>query len=423
MAVQELAAGWQFALARELPEQVTALAAAPNPRGTDESIFVGTGPSGGLYKFSSMMPQELLPLAVGLGDSIKFGTCLVSSVAVRDLNHDGIPELIAETCQVAPRGRPRLYIWSLEDPPVLRGVARPDIASSWSHGFGFSERRAPGPDTIVSTYCGYGEVVEYELTEGETPEGFRSENVAWRRIAQLPASGEGCQINDLDNDGEPEVCLATGFAPGRAAIEIHTFDEHGLKPQAKRVLDEGGRFGNVKFLIGDLRGDGSQELIAWWCTEAAGGNCLVARYRFGPEGLEERNEIARGDAALLWPIDGQTALAARAGEPPEIWFATTSGNLWRYDSAAPSALARVCHIQGGIGPITAGHVGPGNEPALYIGHDRLVLELTRLHQANPSSLNSLSSDGKFQIRTSLSSPPVASRNPFGLKAVHRTPPG
>ena len=222
VAVQFFEPGWGLHVARELPERVTSLAIAPDSAARIESIYIGTGPAGGIYRFSpGAHSGSLIRVAVGLGDSVDFGTCDVSRLAVRDLDHDGVDELVAETCQVQPIGQPRLYVWSLKEFPVLRGVARPAIESSWSHGLAFAPAGDSGPDHILSTYCGHGEIIEYRLVREEADDGFQHEALAWRQVGQLPASGEGSQTADVDNDGRPDLCLATGFVGGRAAIHVY----------------------------------------------------------------------------------------------------------------------------------------------------------------------------------------------------------
>jgi hypothetical protein len=114
----------QMEVLRELPERVTALATYRDTDRDSEYVYVGTGPSGAVFRFSPDQPPELLiPIASGLGDRVTLGTCEVSSLAFCDLNQDGTLELLAETSQIQPIGRPRLYAWSLRGHPMLLATA------------------------------------------------------------------------------------------------------------------------------------------------------------------------------------------------------------------------------------------------------------------------------------------------------------
>jgi hypothetical protein len=380
--VQFFEPGWSLQVARELPERVCSLAVAPDWAGSSESIYVGTGPVGGIYRFCPDSPPDIITtVAIGLGDAVDFGTCNVTRLAVRDLDHDGVDELLTETSQVQPPGPPRLYVWSLTQYPLLRGFARPDIESSWSHGLAVTRGSDSGSDRIVSTYCGYGEIIEYELVRQSAEGGFHHQALAWRQVGRLPASGEGAQTADVDNDGRPDLCLATGFANGRAAVHVYERGEQGLVDQPKHILNEAGRFFNVKFIVVDLGDVRGHELIAWWCTSVTGGDCEIIRYQLGPGGLCDREVIGRGDAASLWPMDGQmTVVDSDDSRKPAVWFATVSGNLWRYDLQHQIRLAHVCRIEGEVGPILGVSAESPIGPRLYLGCDRRVLELRSAEQ-------------------------------------------
>ena len=211
-----------------MPEEITALAVSTGqPPELTGKVFIGTTPVGGVYSFNLLSPDTYLTIGVGLGDYTRFGMCDVNSLAIKDLDKDGSPELLATTSQIVPRGRPRLYAWSLSNPPVLRGMSRPDIQSSWSHGIGFLESPgAPSLSTYV-TFCGYGEIVEYQLASSTNKAGFAEVSLGWKNVGQLPVSGEWIQSNDVDHDGQTELCVATGFAPGKTAIHIYTGDRPG----------------------------------------------------------------------------------------------------------------------------------------------------------------------------------------------------
>ena len=367
----------QMQVLRELPERVTALATYHSPDRRREEVFVGTGGSGGVFRFLAYQPSEILEaIALGLGDRVKFGTCEVSSLAACDLNQDGTPELLAETSQIHPRGRPRLYAWSLGSYPTLLGVARPDIKSSWSHGLGFVFTAHQNYPSVFSTFCGYGEIVEYHLTKDTNSSGFQMDGISWRQVGQLPTSGEHAVAADADNDGQTDLCVASGYSLGGAAIRIYEIGPDGVEPQPRHLIDESERFGNVRFLVGDLATDGTRELVAWWISDLSGGDCEIVRYHLGADGLRNRTVIARGDGAMLWPLDGQMAQADIDDDGnPEVWFLTGSGNLWRYQPNESPPVTRVSFIGGSGGPLAASAPAAGERQCLYLGRDRSVLQV------------------------------------------------
>ena len=372
-----LAAGWTLEVLAELPGEISALAAAPSELPDKQGfIYAGTTPNAGVYRFHLAAPKSIGIVGEGLGDDPKFGTSNVNVLTFADVDRDGKPELLASTSQIYPRGRPRLYVWSLDGSSPLQSVTRPRIGSSWSHGFGLIERPAPGPPSLFITFCGNGEVVEYQMAKASGPTGFSQEAMQWKQVGQLPASGEWAESADVDNDGRAEVCLAAGFAPGQAAVLAFSSEAPGAELRLKHRLDEGGRFGNVRFRVGPLGGDGAQELIAWWCTGLGDGDCEIIRYRLGPEGVRRRTVLTQGDAKQLWPQDGQSALWDMDGDGrPEVWFATSAGSVWNFDPARETGLVRVLHLDGGIGPIAGVRDPMTNKPVLLLGRDRAVLRL------------------------------------------------
>lgn len=383
--IQDVDQRYQLEVLREMPEEITALTVSSGqPLNLTGKVFVGTKPIGGVYSFNIMAPNSFFTIGEGLGDFIRSGMCDVNSLAIRDLDRDGTPELLATTSQIVPRGRPRLYAWSLSYPHVLRCMTRPGIQSSWSHGIGFLESpNAPSLSTYV-TFCGYGEILEYQLVSGTNDSGFAEDSFRWKQVGQLPVSGEWVQSIDVDHDGRTEICAATGFAPGKAAIHIYESDQPGAPLRLEQVIDEAGRFCNVRFLIGDTRGDGVQDVVAWWCRGLHGGDSEVVRYRLGSEGVRERTVLAHGTGELFWPKDGQMALMDLDEDGhPEIWFANTAGGLWRFDASQSPPLKRIAQINGEFGPIAPSPATPLTPPALLVTWGRTVLKLVKIPVSTP----------------------------------------
>lgn len=367
--------GWQLRFVWRLPEVVRSLTTQLNSTVGCEEIFVGTGPRGGVYRIRSHAPNVILPIAVGLGDFMNNGTCDVSFLALHDLDHDGVSELLAETSQIYPLGCPRLYVWSQNPYPQLQAFARVNIASSWSHGLGFLRNVGGANDRFVSTFCGHGEIVEFELTHATASNGFSTDTIGWRKVGQLPASGEGIAVADVDGDDHPDLCLATGFAEQKAAVHIYSKAEYGLDAGPSHVIDEGRRFGNVKILMTNPS-SGPTEIIAWWCTGDFDGDSELVRYHWSSTGEFARQLIAAGPASELWPMDCQMTLADTNDDGlDEVWFVTNSGYVLRIDLESPSPLTRVCRVASELGPLTASPKCTGQRAGLYIGSKELVLRL------------------------------------------------
>lgn len=430
VAPLQLNAHCRLTTVAQLPEPVSAI--LPLSRFGQDYLYVGTRSRGGVYQIRPMPPYPCRSLQVGMGDDIAYGTCEVNWLAARDLDGDGTQELLAGTNQVTPRGRPRVYLWSLTGPETFHGMAPLGIASSWSHGVGFRRDAHSGRLHAMGTFCGYGEVVEYRLANESTTNGFVSSAIEYRKIGSLPGSGEGMLSADVDNDGNEDLILASGFRENEAQILVYVqrsvgadaFDPCATSPArlvAKSFesssmdfesaamrnddvvdlgpnfdqtcrIDEGKRFANVRFLVGDTTGDGGNDLVAWWCTELAGGDCEVVRYHLLPDGVKGREVLARGPAGELWPIDNQMTIAdLDLDRVPEVWFATGRGNLWCFDPSeksrrgssqiVPSAAdayepVLIGQFADGIGPIAATAPFADNQPALYVGTRDLIIRLT-----------------------------------------------
>ncbi|MFO0952974.1 MAG: hypothetical protein U0835_17840 [Isosphaeraceae bacterium] len=380
-SVRVIEPGLTYEVLRSLAEPVNALTVGPKGSSVQGLVFAGLEGKGGVLRINPAGPTGFTTVALGMGDFIDFGTCAVNHLEVHDVDGDGLPELLGSTSQVSPMGRPRMYVWAtMMSTPLLRAVARPDIQSSWSHSTAFLPRPAVsgGPsarDSAFVTFCGFGEVVEYRFDEAGGGDGFRQETLFWKKVGQLPHSGEWIQTADADNDGRTDVVVATGYAFNGAAIHIFESKAAGAPLELRHKIEEDGRFGNVRFLVGDFRGTGAREVISWWCTDLAGGDAEMILYRLGPKGVVSREVVARGTASDLWSNDGQfvTGDTDRDGRE-EVWFGTLGGSVWKYDPSRASAPVRVARFQSGLGPLA---IGPDlihlDQPVLYVAADRSIL--------------------------------------------------
>ncbi len=384
--LREIRKGWSLHPYHTLPESITTLMVEDkSTRKTQGFVYAGTSGSAGIYRVSPLTQNAVSTLSNGMGDALTFGTCHINRVVLHDMDGDGLPELLGSSSQVEPRGRPRLCVWSSSfNGPALRAVARPEIASSWSHSIDFLPRPGKGSDSVFVTFCGFGEVVEYRLEPATEGSSFHGENLGWKVVGTLPTSGEWLQIVDADNDGKQDICVATGYSPGHAAVILYASDEPGSMLRETRRLDEGGRFGNVRFLAGPLEKDGGQDLIAWWCTGNADGDAEVIVYRLGGEGIVRRTVVARGPASDLWADDDRFTFADLDDDGrKEVWFSTYSGKLWRFDPAHSNATELMASFQEGLGPVASGPDISGKRQRLYLGWERQIFGF----ELQPSSTN------------------------------------
>ena len=380
-AVVDRTPGYGFEFQRTMPDPVNALHVADE---TDQSIqglvYVGMAGPGSVHRVSMQSIGVPMIISGGLGDMIRFGSCQVNRLALRDLDGDGRLDMLASTSQVHPRGRPKLCVFDATlDAPTLRAVARPDIKSSWSHSLGFLDRPGASPPvSVFSTFCGYGEVVEYRMEKADEAAGFASERLSWKVVGQLPTSGEWLEVADADNDGRDDVCVAGGFALNQAEILLYRSDAPGAPLRLEQRVSEDNRFGNVRFTVAALGSTGERDVLAWWCTDIAGGDAEVIRYRLGPDGIRERTVLAKGPAARLWSDDGQFTTGDLDGDGrAEVWFGTQGGQLWRYAPAVSPKLERVAIFKDSLGPIA---IGPDFmvgklRPALFLGWKTSIFRL------------------------------------------------
>ena len=384
MASCQLEPGWAVKPIHRFPAPINSLLAPPvNDSSSKGEIYVGTSQAGGVYRLNPNFPKVAMTISHSLGESKTHGECWVNRLAVQDIDGDGIKELIASTSQVMPRGRPNFYVWSLESTiPVFHSIARPHIQSSWSHGLGFLPRNDSHGDSMFVTYCGFGEIVEYQYEQGRDANGFRGDELSWKQVGNLESSGEGCQTADLDNDEIPEICLATGYGENKAKIQSFTSAARGATLKLNQSITENYRFSNVQFIVGDMRGDGTNDVVAWWCSDHIhGGACEVIRYHVNSKGIQDRTVIAQGKARSLFPGDGQTLLLDLDNNGfNEVWFASKDGILWRYDPRSTPSLTRVLKGPPHLGPIAAWckEKSSTEPPSLFLGWGRDLIKLERI---------------------------------------------
>jgi hypothetical protein len=156
------------------------------------------------------------------------------------------------------------------------------------------------------------------------------------------------------------------------------------------TIDEGGRFGNVRFLLAP-EDEEAASLYAWWCTDLAGGDAEFVRYDLSCTGVCDRTVLAAGPADEWWPLETQIALADGDGDGvAEVWFGVKSGAVWRWqpqphahrssaDQSTPTAPELVARFPGAIGALAVTR-RPANQPqAVYVSVD------TDIHRIQPAA--------------------------------------
>lgn len=388
--VLSLEPGWQLEGVRTIPGEVNALLVGQkdDPKNLCGLLFVGTSGAGAIFRLNIASQGDPMVIVEGLGDANNLGQCYVNHLALHDLDADGTPELLGSTSQVSPKGLPRLGVWTLKAGVTApRALARPEIMSNWSHSLGFLPRAGQGSDSAFITFCGYGEVVEYRMKGRQASDGgFLHDELDWKVVGQTPASGEWLQVADADNDGRPDVCIATGYALGKAAVLIEESAAPGAPLRLRHRIDEGGRFGNVRFQVVDFGQTGTQEIVAWWCTGLADGDAELIAYQLGPEGVRTRTVVAHAPASDLWADDGHFTTGDLDGDGrTEIWFASGGGLLWQYapeglsSKASSAALSLVARFHGSVGALAIGPDTFTTCHRLYLGCGKSILSLRPAH--------------------------------------------
>jgi hypothetical protein len=373
----------------ELPDDIGSLAVRRISLFAHE-VFAGTRHRASIYRISRNRAGNFMPVAIGMGTREDFGSAEISGMAFRDLDQDGTEELIAITSQVTPRGQPRTYIWSVENDLNIRGMTVHPIKSSWSHGIAFGLDRTTGNETVITAFCGFGEVIETRLSgKNALDHSFTNAGVESRLLTTMPASGEQAASGYVGISNRLLV-LASGFKEKECELRIYQYSpqikqREGNLPDHWRLIrriTEEKRFANVRVLLSSHPFTGQTHIVAWWCTELFGGDAEMISYAFGNIGPIHRRNVMSGQAIELWPTDNHFTAADLEGDGnKEIWFATESGRLWRWD---PTIMPRtsgegqpklVAMFPDGIGAIQPTPMETPARQSIYISSGRKLAKL------------------------------------------------
>lgn len=200
------------------------------------------------------------------------------TVKVADLNQDGVNEVILGTGQ-EDGSKAIFYVMQTDGHKLTKQLmSRPEWnKSGYTHNLAPYDLDHDGVLEVVSAYCGYGEIIRYDVDKELTA-------IEARKIHNLSGSGEESLIVDVDNDGKAEYVTSNGFRAGRARVEIFEFDAAGELVLPPRVAIEGFD-GNPCFytsmIAGDVDNDGKNELIVGWKREQKVNRATLLGYRVG----------------------------------------------------------------------------------------------------------------------------------------------
>jgi hypothetical protein len=285
-------------------------------------ILTGTAPSGRLYAFRKRdgvwQSRRLLDRAAG-GDGMVLGVRIV------DLDGDGVPEVLAGTGQY-DESTAMLHVLHTDGERVTeqRTVRAAENTSSFTHGLATADLDGDGVQEIVSSYCGHGEVIRYDVAADTGAIGAR-------KVLQLSGSGEDAWLADVDGDGRVELLVSNGFRDGDAKVEIHDIDPKTGDPiDAPRLVIEGfdgHRAFYASVAVGDLDGDGRPELIVAWKREQAINRTTLLAYKVGASGAQVAYRLSHEDQDLdLGYFEKMMTIADIDGDGRAELFISTRGD-------------------------------------------------------------------------------------------------
>ncbi len=198
------------------------------------------------------------------------------AVRVADLNKDGANEVLLGTGQEGA-GTAFFYVFHTDgEKAVPYAVSRPDCnPSGYTHDLAIYDLDHDGVDEVISAYCGGGEIVRYDLDPTLTA-------IDARLLYTLSGSGEESLIADVDNDGAVEFITSNSFRAGQARVEVFEFDEDGeLETPPRLTVDgfDGAPCFYASIVIGDVDNDGVNEMVVGWKRDQRINKTTMLAYR------------------------------------------------------------------------------------------------------------------------------------------------
>ena len=284
-------------------------------------ILTGTAPSGRLYQFRKRD---------GLWESRRLferetGSGMVLGVRIVDLEGDGVPEVLAGTGEY-DESTAALHVMHTDGERItdIRSIRAPENTSSFTHGLPTADLDGDGVQEVISSYCGHGEVIRYDIGSGGAV--MRS-----KKVLQLSGSGEDAWITDVDGDGRVELIVSNSFRDGGAKVQIHDFDPTTGDPmvQPRLVLDgfDGHRAFYASVTVGDLDSDGQPELVVAWKAKQEVNRTTLLAYHVSGSGAQIAYELAYEDPDLdLAYFEKMMAIADIDGDGRAELYISTRGD-------------------------------------------------------------------------------------------------
>jgi len=280
--VARLAPGWRGEIVAQVDETYAGwdveIGDADND-GKNEILTTGC-PRSRLYLFEKaargwrthLLAENLAEHYPGMGLAVK----------VLDLNRDGRNEIILGTGQEEGGGNAFFYVFQTDGRRLTKRLAcRPECnRSGYTHNLAAFDADNDGVLEVFSAYCGYGEIIRYDVDAGLT-------RIEARKVHQVSGSGEESLIADVDNDGRDEYITANGFRAGKAAVEIYEFDDRGELLVPPRLVVDG--FGGrtcfyASIAVGDVDNNGENEMVVAWKRDQKVNKTTLLGYRVSAEG-------------------------------------------------------------------------------------------------------------------------------------------
>ncbi len=198
------------------------------------------------------------------------------AVKIADLDHDQRNEIILGTGQETG-GTAYFYVTAMQGDALTHLVnCRPECnRSSYTHDLAIHDLDHDGIDEVISAYCGGGEIIRYDLDSS-------LQQAAARKIHNLSGSGEESLIADVDNDGQVEYITSNAFRDEKASVEICEFDGPGELVLPPRLVINGyddKKCFYASLIIGDVDNNGKNELVIGWKRKQDENRATIIGYR------------------------------------------------------------------------------------------------------------------------------------------------
>jgi hypothetical protein len=321
----QIAPGWDAELIAEVDQSYAGWTVEIGDSDGDgqPEILTGSAPDSRVYRFRKR--QGVWQSHIVLEHEAGADPGIVLGVRVVDLDGDGEPEIVAgtgeEDSSVARLG---LFRSSGRHLTLKRTMEDSDNASSYTHGLATADLDGDGIQEIISSYCGNGEVIRYDVTPGTM-------ELSGRKVLQLSGSGEGAIITDLDGDGRPELILSNGYRDNAARVQIHDLDPvtGDPSPQPRLVIDgyDGHGAFYASIAVGDLDGDGRPELIVGWKGKQDVNRATLLAYHVSGASAEVAYLLADEDPSFdLGYFEKMIAVADVDGDGRNEMIVSTRGD-------------------------------------------------------------------------------------------------